>query len=194
MRYQVCRLTAATRFKYLFSTLTIRTLSMRLSNSLLALSKPSKVLCFSVIVSPSFIPVKHGFMENSALVVFRINLIFWYWKRNHMFIFILPCSILSMKPPLDVSSRECTFRGVPSGEYTLQVPGGVSTPPRTWDQTYPSQEGTWNQTYTPAPWTERHLWKHYVPWTAVAGGKNGCVMWIFEKLQALYVHFLQLFS
>ena len=166
---------------------------MRLNSSLLALSKPSKVLCFSVIVNPSFIPVKHGFIENSALVVFRINLIFWYWKRNHIFIFILPCSILSMKPPLDVSSRECTCRSVPSGEYIPsrfrgrrgEYPPGPGT-----RHTHP-KKGTETRHTPPPPWTERHLWKHYLPSTTVAGGKNGCVMWTFLKN---YKHYTYTFS
>ena len=54
------------------------------------------------------------------------------------------------------------------------VQGGIYTPTPSPPSGHPQPlERSWDQAYIPPPlWTDRHLWKHYLPATTVAGGKN----------------------
>ena len=67
----------------------------------------------------------------------------------------------------------------------LYPPFGHTHPPpeRTWDQRYPAPRkghGT-RDTLHPLPWTDKHLWKHYLPATSLA-----CVKNYFTKLSDRY--------
>ena len=64
--------------------------------------------------------------------------------------------------------------------------GGWTYPPRegTWYQRYPPLERKWDQRYPHSrEQIDRHLWKHYLPATSLAGGNNVKVFYA-EKVNA----------
>ena len=79
------------------------------------------------------------------------------------------------------SRRMRTARFCSSGK--IGYPRGIPYPQKEYKTIYTlppqkgheigDQEGTWLQIYPIRPlWTDKHLWKHYLPTTSLAGGKN----------------------
>ena len=79
---------------------------------------------------------------------------------------------LYISTPADAPAPEHTH--APDIPISWKEPGTRNTHPleRTWYQRYPLLVRTWDQRHPPPPSTDRHLWRHYLPATSFAGGKN----------------------
>ena len=89
------------------------------------------------------------------------------WHKMSWNLFIHFCLVLSVRYLVLYLPGDCTFQGV---YQAYPSPEGI------WDQAYPPSERAWDQAYPPLKrvprWTDRHLWKHYLPVTTVAVGNN----------------------